>query len=223
MQTGRKHQCLMSFIFCYDITEIVTQPQCYIADLPWKICNGTEKPLQTFPIAPYHFNRHKFYLLIFILIVAIWWKNTRYLHNWILIVLTLNVIYLDKRYSLYVIFKRIESATWISLDYHLLTYLNPGKIIWSIDFFLNLLITKSAYYPSHHITIITCTIFYYDFLTLEEFLQSRMAFHWNGLTSCYSFPESKMINIMLPMDTDFKSVNSKICILFIQSHYNYYM
>ena len=43
-----------------------------IADLP---------PLQIFP--RYHFNRYRFYFYIFILIVAILWKNTRHLHNWI--------------------------------------------------------------------------------------------------------------------------------------------
>ena len=54
------------------------RPSPHCRPSPRKICNGIEKPLQTFPhcrSSPrYHFNRHRFYLYIFILIVAILWK-----------------------------------------------------------------------------------------------------------------------------------------------------
>ena len=62
-----------------------TKCRCYIADIPpRKICNGAEKPLQTFPhcrAPPYHFDRYRFYLYIFILLAVILWKY--WIHNWI--------------------------------------------------------------------------------------------------------------------------------------------
>ena len=62
--------------------------RCYIADTPpphcrpspRMICNGADKPLQTFPscrASPYHINRYRFYLYIVILLVVILWKNHR--------------------------------------------------------------------------------------------------------------------------------------------------
>ena len=117
-----------------------------------------------------------------------------------MIVLLLNVTYLNKRYSFYTILKKFRISymcTCISFNYHFLTCLKHRKNYLITHCFLKLFITKSAYHPSYHIKIIACTIFYYDLKTFFLYIrkwESGTLQKWGKVCNVADLPPGKICN-----------------------------